>query len=61
MFPSMKMEEYMESQFFLHFLSKTSCQKYSAWVLGGSMPSSFCSVMYLSEEIYKFYTKVFPC
>ena len=39
---------------FLHFLSKASCQKYSTLVPGDSTPSCFCSVMSLSEEIYKF-------
>ena len=36
------------------FLSKTGCQKYSAWVSADPTPSSFCSVMSLSEEISKF-------
>ena len=40
---------------FLHFLSKTVCQKYSAWVPGDPTPTCFCSVMSLSQEIYKFF------
>ena len=64
MFSSINMEEYMESELFLHFLSKTGCHKYSAWIPGDSTPSCFCSVMTLSEEIHKFsepdcYTIVF--
>ena len=54
MFSSMKMEDYMRSEVFLHFLSKTGCQKYSAWFSGDPTPSCFCSVMSLSQEIYKF-------
>ena len=51
MSPSMKMEEYMESEL---FLNKTGCQKYSAWVPGDPTLSCFCRVMSLSEEIHKF-------
>ena len=48
------MEEHMEYEGFLHFLRKTGCQKYSAWVPRDPTQSCFCSVMTLPEEIYKF-------
>ena len=48
----------------LHFLSKTGCQIYSAWVPGDPVLSYFYIVMSLSEETYTFsepdcYTIVF--
>ena len=42
---------------FLHFLSKTGWQKYSAWVPGDPMLSCFYRVMPLSEETHIFWTR----
>ena len=52
MFPSMKMEEYMESEPCGIFPVEV-VTKQSAWVLGGPTPSYLCSVMPFSEETYK--------
>ena len=64
MFSSIKMEKYMKSELFHIFLSKTVCQKYSAWVPEDPTTTCFCSVKSLSKELYKFsepdcYTVVF--
>ena len=52
MFSNMKYKKYMESELPGIISSKSSSQKYTAWVPGKPKPSCFCNVMLLFEETY---------